>query len=323
MKIILVTPAGKSSKTGNRVTAVRWARLLRGLGHRVAVQDQWDGAPADVMVALHAWRSAGSIAGFRRRFPDRPLVVALTGTDIYRFQHSHGEETLGSLERADALVGLHDLVYRALPPAYRGKLHVIHQSASPLPQARRPSVRSFDVCVVGHLREEKDPFRSAYAARILPPESHLRIIHLGKAHNDDWARQARVEMKANPRYHWLGEVGAWQVRKHFVKGHVLVHSSTMEGGANVVSEAMVAGVPVIASNIDGNIGLLGENYPGYFPVGDTEALSRLLHRAETDERFLLRLCEYGSKRKPLFTPERESECWEGLLCEVYKTRGRI
>ena len=323
MKIILVTPGGKPSKTGNRVTAVRWARLLRGLGHGVAVQAEWDGTPADVMVALHAWRSAGSIAGFRRRFPDRPLVVALTGTDIYRFQHSHGEATLGSLERADALVGLHDLVYRALPPAYRGKLHVIHQSASPLPQARRPSVRSFDVCVVGHLREEKDPFRAAHAARILPDTSRLRVLHLGKAHNDDWARQAGAQMKANPRYLWLGEVGAWQVRRHFVKAHALVHSSTMEGGANVVSEAVVAGLPVIASAIDGNIGLLGEDYPGYFPVGDTEALSVLLHRAETDERFLRRLCEYGSKRKYLFTPERERGCWEGLLRDVYKTRGWI
>ena len=313
MKIILVTPGGKSLKTGNRVTAVRWARLLRGLGHRVVVQAEWDGSPADVMVALHAWRSAGSIAGFRRRFPYRPLVVALTGTDIYRFQHSHGEETLGSMERADALVCLHDLVYRALPSAHREKLHVIHQAALPLPQARRPSVRSFDVCVVGHLREEKDPFRAAHAARMLPDTSRLRVLHLGKAHNDDWARQAGAQMKVNPRYHWLGEVGAWQVRRHFGKAHALVHSSTMEGGANVVSEAVVAGVPVIASAIDGNIGLLGEDYPGYFPVGDTEALSALLHRAETDERFLRRLCEYGSKRKHLFTPERESGCWEGLL----------
>ena len=295
------------------MTAVRWARLLRGLGHRVTVQSDWDGTPGDMMVAIHAWRSASSIARFGQRFPGRPLVVALSGTDIYRFRHSHPEETLRSMEMADALVCLHDLVYRAIPNKCRKKLYVIHQSAPPLTRARHPSVRTFDVCVVGHLREEKDPFRTAYAARTLPEESRLRVIHLGKAHNDEWATQARAEMELNPRYHWRGEVGAWQVRQEFLKTHALVHSSIMEGGANVVSEALVAGVPVIASDIDGNAGLLGEDYPGYYRAQDTEALRTLLHRAESDHDFLQLLLEYGNKRNHLFTPERERRRWQALL----------
>ena len=313
MNIILITPAKKQSKTGNRVTASRWERLLRGIGHRVTVQSDWDGTPGDMMVAIHAWRSASSIARFRQRFPGRPLVVALSGTDIYRFQHSHPEETLRSMDMADALVCLHDLVYRAIPEAHRKKLHVIHQSAAPLTRARSPSVRTFDVCVVGHLREEKDPFRTACAARALPEQSRLRVIHLGKAHNDEWAGQARAEMEINPRYHWRGEVGAWQVREEFMKTHALVHNSIMEGGANVVSEALVAGVPVIASDIDGNVGLLGEDYPGYYPVTDTEALCALLQRAETDQSFLQLLNKHGNERKHLFAPERESRCWQALL----------
>lgn len=316
MNIILITPAKKQSKTGNRVTASRWERLLRGLGHRVAVQSDWDGTPGDMMVAIHAWRSASSITRFRQQFPGRPLVVALSGTDIYRFRHSHPGETLRSMETADALVCLHDLVSRAIPEAYRKKLHVIHQSATPLTRARRPSVRTFDVCVVGHLRDEKDPFRAAYAARSLPRQSRLRVIHLGKAHNDEWAAQAHAEMELNPRYHWRGEVGAWQVREQFLRAHALVHSSIMEGGANVVSEAVVANLPVIASDIDGNVGLLGEDYPGYYPVGDTGALCSLLQRAETDRHFLRRLHEYGNKRKHLFTPERESRRWQTLLNSI-------
>ena len=311
--IILITPAKILSKTGNRVTASRWERLLRSIGHKVTVQSSWDGTPGDMMVAIHAWRSAPSITRFRQRFPGRPLVVALSGTDIYRFQHSHPEETLRSMGMADALVCLHDLVYRAIPEAHRKKLHVIHQSAAPLKRVRSPSVRTFDVCVVGHLREEKDPFRTAYAARTLPEESRLRVIHLGKAHNDEWATQARAEMEINPRYHWRGEVGAWQVRQEFLKTHTLVHSSIMEGGANVVSEAVVADVPVIASDIDGNVGLLGEDYPGYYPVQDTGALHTLLQRAESDYDFLQLLLEHGNKRKHLFTPERESRRWQALL----------
>ena len=313
MNIILITPAKKQSKTGNRVTATRWERLLRGIGHRVTVQFDWDGTPGDMMVALHAWRSASSIERFRRRYPGRPLVVALTGTDIYRFQHSHPQETLRSMETANALVGLHDLVYRAIPAPFRHKLRVIHQSAAPLKHARKPPVRTFDVCVAGHLREEKDPFRTAYAARDMPDESLLRIIHLGKAHNNEWAAQARAEMEINPRYHWRGEVSAWRVRQQFLKTHVLVHSSIMEGGANVVSEAIVAGVPVIASDIDGNVGLLGEDHPGYYPVEDTGELCALLQRAETDRDFLQRLHEHGTARKHLFTPELESRNWRTLL----------
>ena len=313
MKIILITPGKIQSKTGNSITSIRWERLLRGLGHRVTIQTDWDGTPGDMMVALHAWRSAASIERFFQRFPNRLLVVALTGTDIYHFQYSHPEETLRSMEMADALVCLHDLVYRAIPETYREKLRVIHQSAVPLKRDRRPSVRTFDACVIGHLREEKDPFRAACAARILQEESNLRVIHLGKAHDSEWAEQARAEMEINPRYHWLGEVGAWRVRREFVKTHVLVHSSIMEGGANVISEALVADVPVIASDIDGNVGLLGEDYPGYYPVKDTRALCALLQRAETEQSFLRRLHEHGNERKQLFTPEREIELWKMLL----------
>ena len=265
------------------------------------------------MVAIHAWRSASSISRYHQQYPGRPLVVALSGTDIYRFQHSHPEETLRSMERADALVCLHDLVYRAIPESHRKKLHVIHQSATPMKRSRRLPVRTFDVCVIGHLREEKDPFRAAYAARGLPAESRLRVIHLGKAHNDEWAAQARAEMEINPRYHWRGEVGAWMVREQFLKTHVLVHSSIMEGGANVVSEALVADVPVIASDIDGNVGLLGEDYPGYYSAKDTGALCALLQQAETDNDFLRRLLKRGNRRKHLFTPERESRHWQALL----------
>ncbi len=313
MKIILITPGKKQSKTGNRFTAVRWARLLRGIGHSVTLQTDWDGTPADMMVVLHAWRSAPSIEKYHRRFPGRPLVVALTGTDIYRYLHSHPAETLRSIEMADALVCLHDLAYKAVPTAYRKKLHVIHQSALPLKRERSPSIRTFDICVIGHLREEKDPFRTAYATRTLPAESRLRVIHLGKAYNDKWAEQARAEMEMNPRYHWLGEVNAWRVRQEFVKTHVMVHSSIMEGGANVISEAMIADVPVIASDIDGNAGLLGDNYPGYYPVKDTGSLRALLLRAETGQGFLQRLNKHGNERKHLFVPERESERWKVLL----------
>lgn len=298
------------------MTAVRWARILRELGHRVSISESSDGAGADMMVAVHAWRSAGSIRAFSERYPDRPLIVLLAGTDIYRFQRSHPDEMHDSMARATALVCLHDLVHRAIPAHFASKLHVIHQSARPLARPRTPSQRHFDVCVVGHLRAEKDPLRAAYAARLLPPESRLRVIQLGKAHDADWARQAKEEMARNLRLVWKGEVGGGAVRRQFARCHAMVISSVMEGGANVVSEAVVAGLPVIASHIDGNLGLLGADYAGYFPAKDTEALSVLLRRAETERGFLAQLEAQCRDRRPLFAPERERDAWRRLLSEV-------
>jgi glycosyltransferase involved in cell wall biosynthesis len=162
----------------------------------------------------------------------------------------------------------------------------------------------------------KDPFRTAHAVRNLALDSRLRVIHMGGAHSPDWAQRAKAEMARNPRYHWLGEVPGWRVRREFTKTHLMVLSSLMEGGANVTSEALVAGVPVIASRIDGNVGLLGDDYPGYFPPGDTNCLRALLDRAENDKGFLEQLAREGAKRKSWFTAEHESAHWRQVISEL-------
>ena len=315
MKISLITPVPKQSRAGNQVTARRWARLLRDLGHVVQVARDYRNEPVDLMIALHAWRSAASIERFRARHLDAPLVVALTGTDIYRYAVSDAATTLRSLDLADALVGLHDLVGEAIPREHRRKLVIIHQSATALPR-RPPLQRVFDVLVIGHLREEKDPLRAAAAARLLPANSRVRIVHFGGAYDRQWAERARREMAQNPRYCWRGDVPAHAVRRALARARLMVLSSIMEGGANVVSEAAVAGVPVLASAIPGSIGLLGRDYPGYFPVGDTAALARLMRRAEDEPTFHAALERQRAKRAPLFAPEREKEAWRGLLARL-------
>lgn len=316
MKISLVTPAGKQSRAGNRTTAVRWARILQHLGHRVDISEESEGDGADMMIAVHAWRSATSIRAFSKHSPDKPLVVLLAGTDIYRFQHSHPDDTLESMDRATRLICLHDLVHRAIPQKLGKKLHVIHQSSPPLTTPRRPSKRWFEVCVAGHLRAEKDSLRAAYATRLAPADSHLRVVHLGKAHNETWARDVRAEVAGNPRFIWRGEVPGWQVRRQFARSHAMVISSVMEGGANIVSEAIVCGVPVIASHIDGNIGLLGTDYEGYYPAQDETALAALLQRAENEPAFLKSLARQCRAKKPLFTEAKEKTAWKALLKDM-------
>ena len=320
MHIVIITPAAKKSLNGNRATAQRWSNIFVQLGHKVSIQVEWDKQDCDVMIALHAWRSAQAIIDFKNKYPAKPLILTMTGTDLYRFISTHTETTLHSIELADYLVTLHDLARKVLPESSHHKIHVIHQSAELLPRETKRSVNTFDICVVGHLREEKDSLRVAYAVRDLPDSSRIRVMHYGKAHNEKWAEMARQEEKINPRYQWFGEVPHWKVRQAYGRCHLMVLPSIMEGGANVISEATVAGLPVIASDIDGSIGLLGENYSGYFPVKNTEALTELLLKAEVNKDFLNLLEQQCKQRATLFTPQAEKQEWDDLFNKVKKSQ---
>lgn len=311
----MACPAPPHSRKGNRVSAVRWAYLLREGGHHVHIDRGYDGRPCDVLVALHARRSYEAVRDYRRLHPHGPLVVVLTGTDLYR-DLSTSRQAQRSLDMADRLVLLQPLGMRELTPAWRRKARPIIQSATPLvsPPAKRPDV--FEVCVLGHLRQEKDPLRAALAVRRLPANSRVHVIHAGAALTESWARRARAAEKRDPRYRWLGEVSRTQARRILARSRLMVLSSRMEGGANVVSEAVVQGVPVLASRIPGSVGLLGSAYPGYFPVADTAALARLLRRAETDHAFYGRLQAWCKRLAPMMAPALEREQWNAMLTEL-------
>ena len=322
MKILLITPAAPHSRAGNRATATRWAGLLREIGHRVTIASSDAGAaavrqPADAVIALHAWRSAEAIAAASEHAPGRTLALALTGTDIYRFQYSAPDITVASMERAHVLIGLHARVADAIPPRLHDRLHTVYQSAHPLPPSYPgPPTRRLRVLVAGHLRAEKDPLRAPFAARELPTDSRVEVVHVGRAHDASWAEAARAELAANPRFSWRGEVSHGHVRRLMAASHLMVISSVMEGGANVVSEACVAGLPVIASDIPGNRGLLGDDHPAYYPPEDTAALRDLLARAEADPTFLADLRARSAALAPCFTPERERAALARALGET-------
>jgi putative glycosyltransferase (TIGR04348 family) len=316
MAIILITPPGPSTRTGNAVAALRWARILRRLGHRVTVAADYADEPADAMVAIHAWRSADAIGRFKARHPERPLVLQLSGTDIYQYITEDAAPTLRSMELADRLVVLNSLAWRVVPKELRKKLRVIFQSAPKPARPRRPDERHVEIAVIGHLRDVKDPLRAAAAARLLPETSRIRIVHIGRPYAAEWEAKARAEMVVNPRYVWRDDVPRAGVQNLLRRSHAMVLSSFSEGGANVISEAVVCGVPILASRMDGNVGLLGTDYPGYFAVGDTQALARLMGRIETDRGFVAKLRRAIARRAPLFRPERETAAWRRLLAEL-------
>ena len=316
MHIQLISPAKFDSRNGNRTTAVRWRNILQSLGHNVSVAQKYLGQNADVMLALHAWRSADSIQLFAEKFPTRPLLVALTGTDVYRFIESHKQQTLSSIQHADQLIGLHADISSSIPQEFHDKVRVIFQSTETKPIRKMNHKNGFQVCIAGHLRAEKDSLRPAYAVRSLPSYSTIKISHYGKAHSKDWEDKARLEMAKNRRYQWYGEISQSLLQKKFAQSDLLVLPSLMEGGANIISEAIMAQLPVVASNIEGSIGLLGEKYTGYFEVGSTNALKQILLRCESDNKFYQTLSHQCESRRYLFTPSREKSSWKKLLAEL-------
>ena len=316
LRIGLVHPGPKHVRGGNRTTALRWMRILRSLGSSVFVEGRWDGRPCDVLVALNAWKSGGSIRRFRRAHPDRPLVVAITGTDLYTDGPTPGEleEALASATR---IVVLQENALAALASHHRARARVIHQSVRALPDSPRPRADLFEVCVVANLRPVKDPLLAARAARLLPDTSAIRVLLVGGLLDEGLRPELERELAENARFRWLGEQRRRATLERIASSRLLVSSSHAEGGGEVVSEALAHSVPVLATDIPGSRGMLPEDYPGLFPVGDAPALANLLHRAETDRAFLDDLVRRCRSRAAITDPEREVERWRALLEELH------
>ena len=322
---MIVSPALAEANNGNWRTAHRWARWLSD-DHRVRTVREWPDAHAagdSVMLALHARRSAGSIAGWARLHPQRGLAVVLTGTDLYRdIAVDADADSLHSLAVATRLVVLQPMAIAALPPEMRSKACVILQSVSSRAPLTKPNHRLLAV-MVGHLRDVKSPRTLMDAARLLPSASGIAIRHIGAAQEPLWADAARAAENDCAAYRWLGELPHPRTRDWIQRAHVLVHTSAMEGGAHVIIEAVCSGTPVVASRVDGNVGLLGEGYAGYFEHGDAAGLARLLIRCREEQTsktpadgLLQRLRAQCAERAPLFSPMAERDALRSLVAQL-------
>jgi putative glycosyltransferase (TIGR04348 family) len=311
MKIAITVPASAIPRSGNQHTAARWTGFLRELGHRVRVVAEWRGGGDDLLLALHARKSFASIRRFSDQRPAAPLVVALTGTDLYRDIRTNAEARQ-SLGLAARLIVLQEEGLRELSAFLRRKTRIVYQS-SDVTLRHAPGRSRFRVAVIGHLRSEKDPFRAVQALYRLDRSASVEVVQIGAVLDAEMRARCRAWTKRDPRYRWLGSVSHGTAMRWLASSHVLVVSSVMEGGANVICEAARIGVPVLASRVPGNVGMLGRDYPGYFPLFDDRALARLIERCRTDASFYKRLRGRLLRRRALFAPPQERMALKRLL----------
>lgn len=303
--IVIVSPALQDANNGNWQTAKRWATLLSA-HYRTRIIQQWPDAQAqsdDTLLALHARRSAASVQAWKAQHGSQGLIVALTGTDLYRDIHTD-TQAQASLDAAARLIVLQPLGINELKPQHRAKTHVVLQSTTARKTLHK-TPRLLRAVLVGHLRDEKSPQTLFAAAQLLRAREDIHITHIGAGLDANLAQDAINTVASCANYHWAGALKHTQTRATIQRAHVLVHTSKMEGGAHVIMEAVCSGIPVIASDIAGNVGMLGGDYSGYFPVGDAQALALLLERCKDDAAFLDHLKQQCALRAPLFAPQAE------------------
>ena len=311
--VLIISPALAEANNGNWQTAWRWSRLLRPL-FRTTIASQWQGEAADVMLALHARKSADAALAWAQAKGAAQLAVVLTGTDLYRdiqtdplAQHA--------LQLAAQLVLLQERGPQALPQALQHKAHVIFQSA-PRRLTLNKTRRHLRALMVGHLRDEKDPLTYLRAAARLTVRPDILLDHIGEPLDPALGEAAQFAADSCQNYRWLGGLAHVQTRRHIQRAHVLVHPSKMEGGAQVILEAVQSGTPVLASRIEGNVGMLGPDYAGYFALGDDAALDALLQRCQDDADFLPLLRHQCATRAFLFEPQREQTLLRQLVASL-------
>jgi putative glycosyltransferase (TIGR04348 family) len=303
--IVIVSPALSDANNGNWQTAKRWAALLHS-HYRTRITKAWPDDQAvsdDILLALHARRSAASVAAWQAQRGSSQLVVVLTGTDLYRDIHTD-TQAKQSLDSAARLIVLQPLGIKELPSQHQAKTHVVLQSTTSRATLPKTTQRLRAV-MVGHLRDEKSPQTLFAAARLLRAREDIFIEHIGAGLDQALTQEAVSTASDCAQYTWLGALQHLQTRQKIQRAHVLVHASKMEGGAHVVMEAVCSGTPVIASDIPGNMGMLGNDYSGYFPVGDARALALLLERCKDEPPFIDLLRSQCAVRAPLFAPQAE------------------
>lgn len=319
MSICVTSPYPLTDLKGNSVTTHRIVGILQEEGVAARGCHGFDGKPADVLISLHAVKGAQAVADFREAYPEGKVIVLITGTDIYQLLPEGSAEGDRALETADAVVVVFDRAVQSLDVRWRDKAFVVPSSLAPVHVVAKPERPPFVISVVGHLRPVKQPFLTIEAVARHPGWRDVEVWQIGEALDDETASEARDWEARDSRYRWFGGIPREESLALCARSSLTVNSSILEGGANAVLEAMTMGVPVLASRIEGNLGLLGDDYPGYFEGAMDESLSAVIG-GQSD---ILAWSRHSKARLPMFSREHEAACWLDLLTKLHYFRPSV
>ncbi len=306
LDVLIYSPYHTDDVAGNTVTAQRLARQLGESEEEkwavkiITPQDEL--VQARCLIVLNAWRSRQVIERFQEKNPEASVVIILTGTDINHEKiHDDQWEVRQTMAKVDRLVVLQAEAVKNLPVELKSKCEVILPSVNLPPGLKHQGSEGgqFRVILAGRFRPEKRPELVLAACRDLPSNTELSLEWYGAMTSDQAAH-----------FSWKGEVCQQELWQEIALSDAFLNASSEEGGANAVCEAIALGVPVIASRISGNIGLLGRCYPGYFEEGE---LSSFLEKVSQDRVLYGEMKAAVIERQPLFDDRQESQAWRSLV----------
>ena len=263
MKVCVSSPYPLSELKGNSVTTDRIVSILNERGIEARGSYGYDGKPADALISLHAVKGAPAVFDFQREVPKGKVIILLTGTDIYQGLPEGSQIGHDALLAADRIVVPQEAVISHLPADVRKKTVVIRSSLDPISIKATPSQSPFVISVVGHPRPVKRPFLTIETVARHPEWCDLEVWQLGQALDEESRKTAEAWVQKDERYRWFGGLPREESLARCAKSSLTINSSILEGGANAVLEAMTMGVPVLASRIEGNVGILGNDYPDF------------------------------------------------------------
>jgi len=258
-------------------------------------------------------KGAPAVFDFREACPNGKVVILITGTDLYESLPAGSELGQRALLEADRIVVVQEAARLRLPEEVREKTVVIAASLDPIEIKAEANATPFAISILGHPRPVKRPFMVIEEVAKHPEWNEVEVWQIGEALDEESSQEGAAWLKKDSRYRWFGGLPREEALALCAKSSLTVNSSILEGGANAVLEAVTMGVPVLASRIEGNVGLLGEDYPGYFEEGE---LGEVLERIIGGEMDLDEWVRLASERLPLFSRETESTSWLELLADL-------
>lgn len=236
---------------------------------------------------IHAnWAINGVIAGLAGKLLRTPVVTTLRGEDVTRAQKYHLDRLLlrVCLFLSTRVVVVSEAMklwlcteYPKLAPRVRLIENGVENVFLEVHKRRgeKKSDSEVKVLTIGSLIPRKgiDQIIGAMAQAVNRENVRLSIIGTGPEAAALNRMAEDLGLARNVRF--IGQVAASEIPNTLADADVFVLASHSEGRPNVILEAMAAGLPVIATNIDGNKELITHNENGLlFQDGAVEELAR-------------------------------------------------